>query len=162
MKQSWKTLAGLAVATAAALALTTSALALGSRPSSDSPRWRTVRGQVTWSGKLRALYPGAPADTELLHFTVTNTGHATQRLSSITVSMSTTPGGDVRNATGAGFPGCRAAWFKLSFDGRSGRLPVRIASGASYAGAADLAMRESGSNQNACRGAAPGVTITAG
>jgi hypothetical protein len=76
--------------------------------------------------------------------------------------MSATPGGDVRTATAVGIPGCRAAWFKLSVDGRNGRLPAAIAPGASYAGAADLAMRDSGSNQNACRGAAPAVTITSG
>jgi hypothetical protein len=162
MKWSWKTLAGLAVTTAAALALSTSALAVGSGSTPAPAQWRTRVGSVSWSGRLSALYPGAPADTELLHFKVTDAGHAAQRLGSITASMPTGPGRDAETASGRDIPGCRAAWFTVSVDRGNRRLPLHIAPGGSYAGAVDLAMRDSGSDQDACRGAAPAVAITAG
>lgn len=161
MKWSWKTLAGLAAATAAALALSTSALALGGGSSQAPPAWRIARGAVSWSGRLRALYPGAPDDTELLHFAVTNAGRAAQRLGSLGASMPTGANGDAVNAGGGDIRGCRAAWFRLSVERYGGRLPLQVAPGASYAGAVGLAMRDTRGNQDACRGARPAVTITA-
>jgi hypothetical protein len=162
MKRSWKTLVGLAAATAATLALTTSALAVGGGYSPASAAWRISLRAIGWSGRLTALYPGARGDTELLHFRVTNTGHSRQRLGSIRASMRAGPRGDAVAAGGAGIPGCRAGWFTVSVDRGNARLPVQVAPGASYFGAVDLAMRDSGDNQNACRGAAPAVTISAG
>jgi len=73
-----------------------------------------------------------------------------------------TRGGDARTAGGADIRGCRAKWFTVVVDRANRPLPARLAPGASYRGRVKLIMRDSGTNQDACRGAAPAVSITAG
>lgn len=162
MKGIGKALAFLAVVAGVALAVSTSAFAVGAGSSPAQPQWRTSLGSVTWSGRLAALYPGARRDTELFTFTITNVGQAKRRLTRVTASIPAASDGDAETARGADIPGCRAAWFTVSTDRGNSPLPARIAPGASYGGRVDLAMRDSRTNQDACRGASPAVTIAAG
>ena len=148
MKRLWRALAFLA-ATGAALFLSTAALAVTSGSSPAQAQWRTTLGRATWSGKLTALYPGAPNDTERFAVTVTNAGHAAQRLSSVTASIAPTAAA-----------GCRKSWFTVAI-AHPRPLPARIAPGGLYTAHIELAMRDSGTNQDACRGASPAFTVTA-
>jgi hypothetical protein len=160
MKGTWKALAFLAAIAGVALAVSTSALGAGSNPS--PARWRMSLAPVGWSGRLTALYPGARADAELLAFTVTNAGQARHRLSRVVASVPATRGGDAETAAGGDIRGCRANWFAVVVDRANRSLPVLLAPGASYRGRVELTMRNSGTNQNACRGAEPAVSVTVG
>ena len=160
MKGTWKALAFLAAIAGVALAVSTSALGAGVNPS--PARWRMSLGQIGWSGRLTALYPGARNDAELLSFAVTNPGQARHRLSWVTASVPATRGGDAETASGGDIRGCRATWFAVVVDRANRSLPAQLAPGATYRGRVELTMRNSGTNQNACRGAAPAVSVTAG
>ena len=161
MKGTWKALAFLAAVAGAVFALSTSALAVGAGSSHPQAQWRATLGRATWSGKLTALYPGATNNTELIPFAVTNASHAGQRLNRVVASVPVTGGGDARTAAGADIRGCRAAWFSASIGGGASTLPVELSRGAVYVGHVDLVMRDSGTNQDACRGASPAITVTA-
>jgi hypothetical protein len=160
MKGTWKALAFLAAIAGVALAVSTSALGAGSNPS--PARWRMSLAPVGWSGRLAALYPGARADAELLALTVTNAGQARHRLSRVAASVPATRGGDAETAAGGDIRGCRANWFAVVVARANRSLPVVLAPGASYRGRVELTMRNSGTNQNACRSAAPAVSVSAG
>jgi hypothetical protein len=162
MKGIWKALAFLAAIAGVVLAASTSALAVGGGSNPQPVRWRVSFGSTAWSGRLTALYPGARGDAELLAFTVTNAGQARQRLSRVVASVAATRGGDAETAGGSGIRGCRANWFSVVADRANRPLPVQLASGASYRGRVELTMLSSRTNQNACRGAAPAVSVTAG
>ena len=161
MKRPWKALGALAATAAVVLGLSTSASAIGGK-STSAPQWKTSLGQASWSGRLTALYPGAASDTESFPVTVRNGGRAKQSLTSLTAAMVKTTRGDAETAGGADITGCRAGWFAVGMDPRDRRLPASIAPGASYTGTVDLSMRDSGSNQEACRSARPAFTVTAG
>ena len=160
MTRLWRGLAFLAAA-GAALVLSTAASAVVAGSSPAQIKWKTSLGPATWSGQLNALYPGVRGDAELLAFTVTNAGHARQRLARVVASVPAT-GGDARTGAGADIRGCRATWFTVAVDRADRPLPVRLAPGASYRGKVELTMRDSGTNQDACRRAALAVTVTAG
>lgn len=160
MKGTWKALAFLAAIAGVALAVSTSALGAGSNPS--PARWGMSLAPAGWSGRLTALYPGARADAELLAFTATNAGRARHRLSRVAASVPATRGGDAETAAGGDIRGCRANWFAVVVDRANRALPAQLARGATYRGKVELTMRNSGTNQNACRGAAPAVSVTAG
>ncbi len=160
MTRLWRALAFLAAA-GAALVLSTSAFAVGAGSSRPQLQWKASVGPATWSGKLTALYPGASRDTELVRITVINTGRSAQRLSSVSASIPARADGDAQTAAGADIRGCRAAWFGASIGDRGLTLPVELSRGASYIGHVDLVMRDSGTNQDACRGASPAITVTA-
>ena len=86
----------------------------------DEPRTSDVVGEAD-----RAL-SGRPHDTELSPFTVTNAGHAVQRLSRRSQrSVPAAGGGDAQTAAGADIRGCRANWFTVVVD-RADRLPLPV------------------------------------
>ena len=161
MKGTWKALAFLAAVAAAALALSTSAFAVGTGSSHPQAQWKATLGHATWSGKLTALYPSATNDAELIPFVVTNGSRARQRLSRTVASVSETGGGDAQTAAGADIRGCRATWFAVVVDHADRPLPLELAPGASYRGRIELTMRDSGTNQDACKGASPAIVLTA-
>lgn len=165
MTRSWTTQIVVAATVVAALAFATTALADIAGPSSSSggtaPDWMITFGTASWSGTLTGLYPGAPDDTERLPFTLTNHGRQSQRLSSITALILTAPDGDAETAAGADIPGCRAGWFTVAIDPHDAAVPATVAPAGSYAGQVDLTMRDSGTDQDACRIASPGVTVRA-
>jgi hypothetical protein len=116
----------------------------------------------TWSGTLTALYPGATNDTELIPFTVTNNGNGHQAVTNVQISMPTEANGDAETAANLDIPGCKAAWFTAAADSGNGALPFDLAPSASYPFKVDLTMQNlSNTVQDACKGAAPAVTITA-
>ncbi len=162
MKGTWKALAFLAAIAGVALAVSTSAFAVGGSSSPSPARWRLSLRSAGWSGRLTALYPSARADAELLSFTVTNAARARHRLSWVDASVPATRGGDAETAAGGDIRGCRANWFAVVVDRANRALPAQLAPGATYRGKVELTMRNSGTNQNACRGAAPAVSVTAG
>ena len=162
MKRPWKALASLAAVAGTAFVLSTSALAIGGGATpSSAAQWRTSLGPARWTGRLTALYPGAADDTEVFSITVTNASRAMQSLRSVIASVRVQGGRDVGTVAGADIPGCRASWFRVSIARASRALPARIAPGASYTASLELAMRNSATNQDACRGAAPAFTVTA-
>jgi len=160
MKGPWKALAFLAAVAGTALVLSTSALALGGGSTPTPAKWKLRLGPASWSGKLTGLYPGLANDTEIFPFTIVNKGRSVQHLTSVSVSISTHAGGDAETVAGADIRGCRASWFTVSVDPRDRSLPVNVASGASYAGRIELAMRNSGTDQDACKAASPAFTLT--
>ncbi len=160
MKGPWKALAFLAAVAGTALVLSTSAFALGGGAAPAPAQWKTNLSGAAWSGRVSALYPGAANDIELRSITVTNGTHAKQRLSAVTASIRTT-GGEVQNAAGAEIRGCRASWFGVSVEHASRSLPAVVPPGDSYRAKIALTMRDSTTNQNACRGAAPAFTVIA-
>ena len=162
MKRPWRALAFLATVVVCALALSTSASALGGGSSPARPQWRTSLGPATWSGRLTALYPGAQGDAEVFPVKVTDTARAAQRLRSLTAAVPVGSSEDAETAQGAVIPGCLASWFVVTVERGARALPATIKPGASYAASVRLVMRDSGSNQDACRGAAPAFTVTAG
>jgi hypothetical protein len=141
-----RALAFLAAA-GAALVLSTSAFGAGSSP--PQTQWKTNLGPASWSGKLHALYPGAPNDAQRFAVTIANGGRSAQVLHSVTASIGNT-----------GAAGCRTGWFTVAV-GHERRLPARIPSGGEYTATVQLAMRDSGTNQDACRDASPAFTVTA-
>jgi hypothetical protein len=123
-----------------------------------------VAGTPTWSASLTALYPGATNDTELIPFIVTNNGNGHQAVTSISAVLPTQANGDAQTAAGADIPGCLAAWFTATVDTGNPSLPSDLAGSGvgTYSGKVDLTMQNTPTiNQNACKSAAPAVTITA-
>lgn len=159
MRRLRRALAFLAAA-GAAVFLSSAALALGAGSSQSPAQWKVRLGPASWSGKLTALYPGARDDTEVFAVTVDNAGNSTGVLHSVTVSLARAGNGDAETTAGSEIRGCRAGWFTISITHPDRPLPARMAPRASYAGRVDLTMRDSGTNQNACRGASPAFTVT--
>lgn len=153
MARSSKTFVVAATTLIAVLVLATTALAaLGSDTSGGG-----------WSTTVAAAVPStlAPGATEQIPFVVTNGSHDTRPLSSLTASIPTEPSGDAETAGRVDIPGCLARWFTALIDPANAALPPQVTPGASYAGRIALTMRDSGTDQDACRGAAPAVSVTA-
>jgi hypothetical protein len=134
--------------------------ALGS-PDSKPARWETSFGQVSWSGRVTALFPGRANDLEYVPFAVTKIGHADDRLSSITASISTAANGDAQTAGGADLPGCRASWFTVSVRTPDRPLPADVGPADSYTGVIVVAMQDSGIDQDACENESAAIAIAA-
>lgn len=119
-------------------------------------------GTPTWSGTLTALYPGAANDTELLPFTVTNNGNGHQAVTNVVISMPTEANGDAETTGNVDIPGCKAAWFTAAADPGNAALPADLAPSGTYTYKVDLTMQNLTTTvQDACKSAAPAVTITA-
>jgi hypothetical protein len=138
----------------AALVLSTTALA-----ASD-----TNPSPGGWSTTVAAGLPStlAPGATEQIRFVVTNGSQDTKPLNSVTAAIPTEADGDAETIGRVDIPGCLARWFTASVDASDPALPPQVTAGASYAGRVNLTMRDSGTDQDACRGAAPAVSVTAG
>jgi hypothetical protein len=158
MKGPWKALAFLAAVAGTALVLSTSAFALGGGAAPAPAQWKTSLSGAAWSGRVAALYPGAANDIELKSITVTNDTHKKERLVGVMATIRTT-GGDVQNAAGAEIQGCRASWFGVSVEHASRSLPAMIPPGDAYMAKVAFTMRDTASNQDACRGTAPAFTV---
>ncbi|HTX10719.1 MAG TPA: hypothetical protein VME22_18990 [Solirubrobacteraceae bacterium] len=123
--------------------------------------WAVTTGTPTWSGTLTSLYPGATNDTELLPFTVTNNSSGHQAVMTIAATVMKATNGDAETASGTDITNCLASWFTATVDSGDASLPADLAAGGTYTGKIDLTMQDVNTSQNACQGAAPGVTITA-
>ena len=128
----------------------------------SSTQWGIAQGTASWSGSLTALYPGAASDTEYLPFTVTNKARATRRSRPSRRRCRPRPtvtpnGGRKRTSRDAS----RLPLTATVTARRRGLRRANLAPAGTYTGKIDLTMQDSGTNQNACQGAAPAVTITA-
>jgi len=160
-----------AIAFVAALAVTGAAVAYftggsgtvtGSGTVGSASALGITTGTPTWSGSLTALYPGAANNTEYLPFTVTNNGNGHQSVTTILPTIPAETNGDAETAGGADIPGCLASWFTAIVDQGNPALPSDLAPTGTYVGKIDLVMPDNTTtNQNACQGKAPAVTITA-
>jgi hypothetical protein len=105
--------------------------------------------------RARALYPDGAGES--LPFTIANSRAGNESLRAVTVSLLTAPNGDAETAAGADIPGCLARWFIATV----GVTNETLRRGGTYIGKVDLTMRDSGTNQDACRNASPAVVVTA-
>jgi archaellum component FlaG (FlaF/FlaG flagellin family) len=114
---------------------------------------------VTFGTPTGAMYPGTGTDT--IPFTITNAGSGAQELSAVAASVANDGSGNV-TSSGAAVTGCLAAWFAASPGTLS--APVDLAAsgqaGDSYSGTVTVTMSDSGTNQDACEGQTPDITVT--
>ena len=163
-----------AVGTLAALAVGAIAVAYFTGASGTGTGASTVGSSTAWSVAVNsgsatftpagytAIYPGS--GVEAIPFTVSNNGKGSQNLRTLAYAIKN-DGGSPANAetsTGTVITGCQAAWFTATGDVTNAALPSDLVAGGTYTGKADVAMSDSGTSQDACQGASPGVTVTAG
>lgn len=104
------------------------------------------------------LFPGA--GTTNLAYHVTNVSSGNQQVSLITAALTTNAAGGIFDTTSGAFvDGCKAAWFTVT--NNPGELPNNLAGGATHDGSADLVLNDSGTNQDACQGLSPQLTVNA-
>ncbi len=115
----------------------------------NPPRWAIKVGAPR---SPAGLSPGA---TETLPFSATTGSQASRALPRFAVSIPEEPNGDAETMAAADIPGCQARWFTATVTGI-----VERAGG--YDGTVALAMRSSGTDQDACRNRSLAVTVTAG
>jgi hypothetical protein len=163
-----------AMGTIAALAVGAIAVAYFTGASGSGTGSSTVGSSTAWSVAVNsgsatytpagytAIYPGS--GNEAIPFTVTNNGKGAQNLRTVTYAIKN-DGGSPANAetsTGTVITGCQASWFTAAADASNTTLPSDLAAGGTYTGKVDVTMSDSGTSQDACQGASPGVTVTAG
>jgi hypothetical protein len=100
------------------------------------------------------LYPGS--GSENLAYSVKNEGSGAQNVNSTSASVASEGG----NITQGGVPvvGCKASWF-TAVD--SSPAPVSLKGGESASGSVEVTMQDSGTNQDACQGTSPDITVSA-
>lgn len=105
------------------------------------------------------LLPGSGSQT--VTYVVTNTGSGAEDLNATAAALTTDASGGVYDTTSGTFvDGCQASWFTVAITDPN--LPVDLAPGGSYsAGSATITMQDSGTNQDACEGLTPQVTVSA-
>ena len=117
-------------------------------PVGTSTQWQVSVG--AFSGNL---YPGGPNTTAT--YTVTNNGSGHQGITGETATLGTS-GSDVTSG-GVDVPGCLASWFTVS---AGAPLATDIAPGGNTTGTVTATMNNVASSQDACKNAAPDVTVT--
>lgn len=100
------------------------------------------------------LYPGSGSET--LTYKITNPGPAQQELNAVAVSVANS------GTSGA----CLGSWFTATDNGSTngvtpGGASGNLASGAFDTGTITIVLNDSGSNQDACQGVSPSVTVSA-
>ena len=81
-------------------------------------------------------------------------------MSNVAAAMTANTSGDVYNTNTSSYAtGCKASWFTVT-PSETG-LPDDLAGGADYTTTATITMQDSNTNQNACQGVAPQVTVNA-
>ena len=127
---------GLAGGTAFAY-WTTTGTGTGSATTGASTAW-AVTSEAAGGA---ALTPGGPTDTIVVH--VQNPGSGVQHLSAVTVAVAN-PNGSAWTAA----PGCSAADYSVSVV----VAPGDVAAGATVNGTASIQMKDTGVNQDPCKG----------
>jgi hypothetical protein len=114
-----------------------------------------------------ALYPGGAASA--LSFRITNNGAGHQGLASVTVAVASDANGDAVTSSDAAIPGCKAVWFTAGtlslLDGSTAvslATAYDLAKGGFVTGTSSLSLENAPTSQDACKGAAPKFTVTAG
>jgi hypothetical protein len=101
------------------------------------------------------LYPGS--GSENLAYTVKNEGSGAQNVNSTSASVASSEGGDITQG-GEAVEGCKASWFTAK---DTSPAPANLKGGESASGSVEVTMQDSGTNQDACQGASPDVTVKA-
>jgi hypothetical protein len=107
------------------------------------------------SDSSHGLYPGA--GSENLAYSVHNGSSGNQNLSGTSAVVAQDTNGDVTSG-GSSVAGCKASWFTAV---NNGPTPANLAGGATVNGSVDVSMQDSGTNQDACQGASPDITVSA-
>jgi hypothetical protein len=160
-----------AVGTLAALAIGAIAVAYFTGADGSGTGNASVGNSTAWSVSVNpgsatyapsgytAIYPGS--GTESIPFTVTNNGKGAQNLKTVSYAIKQDGSGNAETSSGTVITGCQASWFSTAANSGNGALPSDLAAGGTYTGKVDVTMSDSQSNQDACQGASPGVTVTA-
>lgn len=111
------------------------------------------------------LYPAA--GTTNIAYTVTNASSGAQELNGTSAAVASDASGGANSGDvlqgGTTVPGCLAAWFTATnHSPTTPAPPTDLAADASATGGSvDVTMQDSGSNQDACQGVKPDITISA-
>jgi hypothetical protein len=147
-------MAALAIASAAFAYFTSEGSGTGNGAVGSSSNYAVTVDAAT-SG---SLYPGSGVDTLAYHVKNESTGH--QQVSSITAALTVNGEGDVFDTIAkASATGCKASWFTVV--NSPGTLPDDLAGGATHDGSATVALKDEETNQNACQGVDPQLTVNA-
>lgn len=101
------------------------------------------------------LYPGS--GSESLAYSVKNEGAGAQNVNSTSATVASDEAGDITQG-GEPVEGCKASWFTAT---DTSPAPVNLKGGESASGSVEVTMQDSGSNQDACQGASPDITVSA-
>ncbi len=134
----------------------------GSATSTSSPAH--TGSTTSWSVTLGAfsggpVYPGSGTETGT--YTVTNNGSGDQALTSASATVVSDTGGAVTES-GTAHAGCLASWYSATAGTPLSGFNASIAKNGSTTGTVSVVLNESNSNQNACQGVTPDVTVTVG
>jgi hypothetical protein len=110
---------------------------------------------VTFQSTTGTMYPGLGTST--VRYTVTNNGPGNQHLNTTTASVVNDGSGNV-TSSGTPVTGCLASWFSVT---NHPPAAATLAPSATTTGTADVAMTESGTNQDACKSVTPDILISA-
>jgi hypothetical protein len=112
---------------------------------------------VTAQAASGSMYPGGGSST--FSYVVNNPGTGAENLTGTTATVASSGGNIVDNGTAVS--GCSASWFTASNTAPAG-LPQDLAGGtSSTSGSVTVTMSDSGTNQDACKGHSPQITISA-
>lgn len=121
---------------------------------------------VTAGSASGTMYPGAGTST--VTYTATNNATGAQGIDSasqiaaavLTVGGTGANQGDI-TSSGADVPGCLASWFNApTLGATTPAYGTSVAAGGTYTIPVSLTMKDSGTNQDACKGAAPDVKVS--
>jgi hypothetical protein len=112
---------------------------------------------VTAQAATGSMYPGAGSST--FTYVVNNPGTGAENVTGTTATVASS-GGNILDG-GTPVSGCSASWFTASNTAPTG-LPQDLAGGtSSTSGSVTVTMSDSGTNQDACKGHSPQITISA-
>jgi hypothetical protein len=145
--------AALAIAGAAIAYFSSSGSGTGNATVGSSSAFTINAGAATGT-----MYPGSGTST--FTYTVHNPSSGKQNLSSTSAAVAHDASGNIKDH-GTAVAGCLAADFTAANTAPT-PLPQNLAGGAdSSAGSVDVTMTDSGSNQDACQGHTPDITVSA-
>ena len=114
---------------------------------------------VTSTGATGTIFPGS--GSTVITYNVKNAGTGNQSFSSATAALPAETNGDAEHS-GGDIAGCTAAWFNTAVTSDPG-INTSIAGGASVTVQVTVTMPDlPTTNQNACEGVVPDVTLTVG
>jgi hypothetical protein len=143
-------------ASAAFAYFTSTGSGTGSASVGQAGNWTvTVNNDTT--GKL---LPGS--GNEKVGYTITNPNKGNQSFTTVTATVSTDGSGNVLDANNGNAPvlGCLATWFTADAGVTSPVAGTSIAKNGTATGAVTVTMLDEPTNQDACEGVSPQITVT--
>jgi hypothetical protein len=138
----------LATAGVAVAYFTSSGSGTGSVTAGTASNWTVTFGKTTGT-----MYPGAGTST--LPYTVTNPSAGHQALDGTAATVVADGAGDIAEK-GVTVLGCKSEWFTATDTGPGS---INLAGGDSATGSVAVTMANDASNQDACQGRHPDVTV---